>query len=92
MNARYQLFGGDVSYDASGSQYVVDENRDGVADYTFANPDFNFRQFRSNLVLRWEYVPGSALYVVWSQGRTGYLMDGAFDYGRDVRGLFDTHP
>ena len=45
-----------------------------------ANPDFNFRQFRSNLVLRWEYVPGSALFVVWSQGRTGYLADGSFDY------------
>jgi hypothetical protein len=31
---------------------------------------FNFKQFRSNLVLRWEYRPGSALYVVWQQGRT----------------------
>jgi len=92
LNARYQLFSGDAQYDKAGAQYVVDENGDGVADYVFAKPDFNFRQFRSNLVLRWEYVPGSALYIVWSQGRTGYLMDGAFNFGRDMDGLFDTHP
>jgi hypothetical protein len=92
MDARYELLGGTAKYDAAGAQYLVDENGDSVADYAFSKPDFNFRQFRSNLVLRWEYVPGSALYVVWSQGRTGALMDGSFDYGRDVQGLFDTHP
>lgn len=42
--------------------------------------------------MRWEYVPGSALFVVWSQGRTGYLSDGAFDLGRDFDGLFGLHP
>jgi hypothetical protein len=92
MAARYQLFGGKARYDGAAGQYTVDENGDGVGDYAFGRPDFNFRQFRSNLVLRWEYVPGSALYVVWSQGRTGYLPDGSFEYGRDVQGLFDTHP
>jgi hypothetical protein len=51
-------------------RYAVDENRDGVADYTFERPDFNFLQFRSNLVVRWEYRPGSELYLVWSQGST----------------------
>ena len=30
---------------------------------------FNYKQFRSNVVLRWEYLPGSTLYLVWSQGR-----------------------
>src|SRR3989449_10984457 len=30
---------------------------------------FNFKQFRSNLVLRWEYRPGSTLFLVWNQGR-----------------------
>ena len=40
------------------------------AAYAFGNPDFEFRQFRSNLVARWEYRPGSLLYVVWSQDRT----------------------
>jgi hypothetical protein len=33
------------------------------------NPDFRRRSLRSNLVLRWEYRPGSTLFVVWSQSR-----------------------
>lgn len=71
-------------------QYLVDENEDGSADYSFDKPDFNFVQFRSNLVIRWEYKPGSELYLVWSQGNTpdvgneldtplaGSLFDNAF--------------
>ncbi|MEP7324218.1 MAG: DUF5916 domain-containing protein [Saprospiraceae bacterium] len=50
--------------------YDVDENKDGIKDYSFVNPNFNFVQFRSNLVARWEYKPGSELYLVWSQGNT----------------------
>lgn len=50
--------------------YHVDENNDGSTDYSFGNPDFNFVQFRSNLVARWEYKPGSEIYLVWSQGNT----------------------
>ncbi len=89
---RFLRLGEAAVYDPSARQYRVDENGDGTADYTFGNPDFNVREFRSNLVLRWEYTPGSALYVVWSQGRTGFLPEGSFDYGRDLGGLFDTHP
>lgn len=33
------------------------------------NPDFRRRSLRSNLVLRWEYLPGSTLFLVWSQSR-----------------------
>jgi hypothetical protein len=48
----------------------VDENHDGNPDYSFSNPGFNFAQFRSNLVIRWEYRPGSEIFLVWSQGCT----------------------
>ncbi|WP_353776882.1 DUF5916 domain-containing protein [Winogradskyella sp. 3972H.M.0a.05] len=51
--------------------YSVDENQDSVIDYQFSNPDFAFVQFRSNLVARWEYIPGSEIFLVWSQGITG---------------------
>lgn len=54
------------------------------------NPNFNFRQFRSNLVLRWEYRPGSTLFVVWSQGRTSLDDNGAFSLAEDGRALFAT--
>ncbi len=50
--------------------YSVDENLDGIADYSFGKPDFNFVQFRSNLILRWEYRPGSEFYFVWADGNT----------------------
>jgi hypothetical protein len=42
----------------------------GNTDYSFANPDFTFNQFRSNLVFRWEYRPGSQVFLVWSNDRT----------------------
>jgi hypothetical protein len=55
--------------------------------------DFNFKQFRSNLVMRWEYRPGSTLFMVWGQGREQNDIDrGAFGGLRDYRNLFRTHP
>ena len=61
----------EIAYLPEADRYRVTE-ADGGPAYTFANPDFSFRQFRSNLVARWEWKPGSSLNVVWSQGRTGY--------------------
>ncbi|HET8654438.1 MAG TPA: DUF5916 domain-containing protein [Longimicrobiaceae bacterium] len=57
----------EIGYVEQANAYRVDE---GSTSYTFADPDFDFRQFRSNLVARWELRPGAALYVVWSQDRT----------------------
>jgi hypothetical protein len=37
---------------------------------SFINPDFNEITFNANVLLRWEYLPGSALYFVWTQGRS----------------------
>ncbi len=69
---RFHVYGPDeIAFDREANAYVVEETEGGPGShYSFANPDFSFRQFRSNLVARWEYRPGSALYVVWSQGRT----------------------
>ncbi len=54
---------------------------------------FNFKQFNSNAVMRWEYRPGSALFVVWQQGRLQNDRNlGAFEFGRDYRDLFRAHP
>lgn len=47
--------------------YAIDEDLDGVTDFSFSDPDFSFVQFRSNLVIRWEYIPGSEMFLVWSQ-------------------------
>jgi hypothetical protein len=53
--------------DAPEDLYYVDEDQNGEPEFDFENPDFSFMQFRSNLVLRWEYVPGSEVFLVWSQ-------------------------
>ena len=86
-----------VTYDAtqlSGSddQYAVDVDRDGTVDLTFDDPDFNVRELRTNTVLRWEYRPGSTLFLVWSQGREAITGDGRFDISRDSSRLFRAPP
>lgn len=60
--------------------------------YNYDNPDFHFLQFRSNLVYRWEYKPGSVLYLVWSQGRTVQEKDGTFRFKDYVHDLFKAVP
>jgi hypothetical protein len=56
------------------------------------NPDFNLRSLRGNAVLRWEYRPGSAIFLVWQQQRQGEGQPGEFAFGRDWRGIFETQP
>ena len=52
-------------------------------------PDFNYHSFRTTNVLRWEYRPGSALFVVWQQGREDTTSQGDFQFGRDFGNMFD---
>lgn len=68
----YQYQSNEISFDEASNSYLIDENADGNVNYSIENPDFAFVQFRSNLVLRWEYIPGSELFLVWSQGTTGF--------------------
>jgi hypothetical protein len=72
-DARFTLFSDPV---LSGDSYGLDENGDNVIDYSIGNPDFNFYQFRSNLVAKWEYRLGSFIYLVWSSDRTGNSSSG----------------
>ncbi len=54
---------------------------------------FNFKEFQSNLVFRWEYRPGSTLFVVWNEGRQGYVpTEGTTNVQGDLRDLFRLHP
>ena len=80
----------EISYNEPTNSYAVDENGDGQVDYRFGNPDFNVRDFNSNLVARWEFNPGSVLFVVWSQARSDYSPVGTFDAGDDLDALFET--
>jgi hypothetical protein len=52
------------------------------------NADFNIRSFRTTNVLRWEYRPGSQLFLVWQQGKSDFQDYGDFRFGRDFSGVF----
>lgn len=82
----------EISFNEEEDRYTVDENRDGMTDYYIGDPDFKVFEFRSNLVYRWEYIPGSTLYVVWSQGRAGFESQGLLNFSDDVQNLLDVHP
>jgi hypothetical protein len=72
-----------------GDQYNVDENIDGKTDYTIGRNDFNVKQFLSNFVVRWEYNPGSTLFLVWSQTRNYYTDSGQMDFLNNMSDLFN---
>jgi hypothetical protein len=59
-----------------------------------SNPGgFNFKEFQSNLVFRWEYRPGSTLFLVWNEGRQGFASaEGTDNFHEDVRDLMRLHP
>ena len=62
---------------------------DRYAPYAYQdNADFNIRSFRTTNVLRWEYKPGSSLFVVWQQSREDEGDFGDFEFGRDFGGVF----
>jgi hypothetical protein len=67
----------------------IDENLDGTVDYTFNTGNFNVQEFLSNLVVRWEYAPGSSLYLVWSQTRSGFNPSGQMEYLDNMSDLFN---
>ena len=71
--------------------YQVAETNEAPA-YSVNNPDFTFNQFRSNLVFRWEYRPGSQIFFVWGNERTGWRNDSNSKVGKAVSDLKDVSP
>jgi hypothetical protein len=85
---RKLVFGRDVGtigYDKPSNSYQVDPDKSGPAQsFTFRNPDFTDTSLRGTAVLRWEYRPGSTLYFVWTQQRSGEDPSGDMDFGSAV--------
>ena len=69
------------------TEVSVDVDRDGLGDFTFSEPDFRLVSLRTNGVLRWEFLPGSTLFLVWQQNREDRASIGTVDFGR---GFLDT--
>ena len=76
--------------DGDKTGYSVDPDGAGpAASFTIGNPDFSVQSLRGNAVVRWEYRPGSALFFVWQQQRSGFdQFEGDFRTGHAVRNIF----
>ena len=80
--------GSTLSFDPATGVYAADPDGSGPgAALAFANPDFRFRSLRGNLVVRWEYLPGSTIFVVWNHGRSGFSDDPQFRLLDEFRAL-----
>lgn len=88
---RFRLLGNDVlTYNAEDNAYSVKETNGDT--YTFDNPDFSFREFRFNLVARWEYRPNSTIYLVWGQDRSGSASEYISSLSQNTKDLFNYCP
>jgi hypothetical protein len=85
---RYGIDGGSTIAQA-GSRLQIDPDGSGPApSFSIARPDFDLRSMRLNVVFRWEFRPGSSLFVVWTQQRSDQLPSGEFEFGRDASRVF----
>ncbi|MDX1394258.1 MAG: DUF5916 domain-containing protein [Gemmatimonadota bacterium] len=71
-----------------GDTRYFDFTGDGIADDSTSDRDFNIRSLRGNAVFRWEYRPGSEIFLVWQHNRRESQDFGDLDFGRDFGGLF----
>jgi hypothetical protein len=84
-----------ANMDASGqvTSYAVDPDGAGPSTtFSITNPNFNSHSLRGNAVVRWEYRPGSALYFVWQQERSGGESAFELDPSRDIGAIFRERP
>ncbi|MEL6771820.1 MAG: DUF5916 domain-containing protein [Bacteroidota bacterium] len=89
---RGQVEDGTFVPDAEGDTFEVNPG-DGGETFRIDRQDFTFRSLRGNAVLRWEYRPASAIFLVWQQQRAGsigsdQLDAGTFNFGRDLGDAF----
>lgn len=88
----YLVYGeGNSTFDED--NYIADADGNGPAtEINIGNPDFNFKSLRGNAVLRWEYLPGSVLYFVWTQTRTDFENVGELNFQNSLSRLGSSQP
>jgi hypothetical protein len=79
---QYGLNGGAITFDPEAGAYLVQPAVG--SPFVIPSPDFNFTSLRVNAVYRWEFKPGSTLYVVWTQQREAEEEQGRFAFNRDI--------
>jgi len=89
----FNVYGRDVSSisrDSTG-RYHVQASGSSSDTLSFKDPASNLRSLRGNAVLRWEFSPGSAIYLVWTQTRSDDEISGDFQFGHAVNRLLSAH-
>lgn len=84
-------YGKDIGEIANGRVYPTGQASGGPS-FALPAPDFNVRSLRGNAVMRWEWRPGSTLYLAWQQTRNDFEPIGDFSTGRDLGALFGAPP
>jgi hypothetical protein len=73
--------------------YTIDPDGAGPASsFTLNDPNFTSRSLRGTAVMRWEYRPGSTLFLVWTQQRSGFSPFGNTEFSRDSRAMLADRP
>jgi hypothetical protein len=84
---------GTVTRDRNAGTVTIEPDGPGAATaFVIGEPDFKVRSLRGNAVLRWEYRPGSTLFFVWQQSRSGQDANGQFEFRRDAGAIFRERP
>ncbi len=87
-----------MKYGEEGSTFdpetnVADPDGEGPAQpFEIDNPDFNIKSLRGNAVLRWEYLPGSVIYFVWTQTREEAEEIGDFKFEESMTKMVQAEP
>jgi len=84
---RYGIDAGTIT--ERGGRLIIDPDGSGAASpFSIAKPDFNLSSLRLNAIFRWEFRPGSSLFIVWTQQRSDRVPSGDVDFGSGVSRVF----
>lgn len=89
----YSVYGediGTIEFLEESRRYRIHPDGSEEGEFQIGEPDFNFRSLRGNAVLRWEFRPGSTLFLVWQQTRDSREQTGLFNFGNDMADLFQS--
>jgi len=88
---KFLSYGSEVGEIVDGRIYP-NGRANGAVSFAVPQPDFNVGSLRGNAVVKWDWSPGSTMYLAWQQTRNNFQPVGDFAFGRDVDALFGARP
>lgn len=86
----FLIYGQDIGVIENGRIYPTGTG--GAVSFPVPQPNFNVGSLRGNAVLRWEWRPGSTMYLAWQQTRSDFAPIGDFEFRRDFDNVFGARP